>query len=69
VLLKLFSDIDFVRLCRNFITKGFIGVIFLSNSQQLAPIVGQGIERIKHQWIQNGILRSSPGVTTLGCGW
>jgi hypothetical protein len=50
VLLKLFSDIDFVRLCRNVITKGFIGVVFLSNSQ-LALIVGQGIERL---WVVDG---------------
>jgi hypothetical protein len=43
-----------------------VGVV-LSNSQQLAPSVGQRIERIKEPWVQSRILREF-SEKILNCG-
>jgi len=45
-------------------TSKFISVIFSTNSQQLASIVGQSGELVKWvPWVQSGASRSSPEVT------
>jgi len=48
--------------------KYFIGVCFLTNSQQLAPTVGQGSNDNQVSWVQSGILRSLSQIMILGYG-